>query len=235
MTDVTVLRIDPRVSLLSGEVPATLPSACLVAVSGAITTNRSTTVEQVDLINPRRAPEVRDLRRAKVLGSVLLAVMLFAGGWTWRQNKIRALEKQTAEIEDRAAELRDAVKLGESDLNAASEISGWAARDLSCLDIISQLQQQLPGTDRLIIKRFQFNVKDREGIAGTILIEAKAKSAADVESLARRLVEAGYAVDPFKPSASVRDPSFPTEITLQLTMPLKPVSAAEGRDTEEKS
>jgi hypothetical protein len=87
----------------------------------------------------------------------------------------------------------------------------------------------------LIIKRFQFNVKDREGIAGTILIEAKAKSAADVESLARRLVEAGYAVDPFKPSASVRDPSFPTEITLQLTMPLKPVSAAEGRDAEEKS
>lgn len=222
-----IIRIHPEQLLRTSE--TSVDAVSLISMAGAVFAESQSVVPQVDLINPRRAPEVPDRRRAKVLAGVLAALVVFASLFTWRQNKIRTLTDETADLTSAADEIRTAMQLGEADLNAATLINDWVQRDISWLGELQKIRELLPGTDRLIVRGFQFAVREGSAGTGTIRMDGKARTADDIELLARKFVEAGYLVDPFKPQTSPRDPEYPVEVTLQLTIPLNS-SSEESKD-----
>ncbi|MFN9975955.1 MAG: hypothetical protein ACK58T_39285, partial [Phycisphaerae bacterium] len=124
----------------------------LISMAGAVFSESQSAVPQVDLINPRRAPEVPDRRRAKMLAGILAALVVFASLFTWRQNRLRKLTDETADLTSAADEIRTAMQLGEADLNAATLISDWVQRDISWLGELQKIRELLPGTDRLIVR-----------------------------------------------------------------------------------
>ncbi|MFN9237489.1 MAG: hypothetical protein ACK6D4_22935, partial [Planctomyces sp.] len=72
-------RVDPAVLVTT--VGAGL-AVDVVAAAGALLSGVGSGVQAIDFANPRKTPPKRDLRRVKVLGGALAAVVLFAGVWT---------------------------------------------------------------------------------------------------------------------------------------------------------
>ncbi len=215
-------RIDPATVFLQGAGPANVSASTLVAISGAMSVDRTPLVEGVDLIHPRRPPEQRDLRRVKVLSGVLAAVLIIGLVWNWRHRQLQVLVNETAQLEAQISDLQSALSLGEPDQKLAALLAHWSQRDVNWLDEMARLRAILLGTDRLITKEFQFLRRDRDGIA-SIRLEGKARSIDDVDALSRRLAEAGYLVAPPDRKSSQRDAEYPVELTLQVTIP-EPVS-----------
>ena len=92
-------RCDPAVTFFSsteitelgspGE--SKLSAASMVAIAGAIHVTSENKVEGVDLVNPRRPPEKKDLTRVKILGGTLAALLVFGFVWNWQQGRLKAL------------------------------------------------------------------------------------------------------------------------------------------------
>lgn len=234
MDQAQIQRLDPLATLFSGSLPAGVPPETLVAVAGALTADGSRVVEAVDLINPRRAPERRDLRRVKILGGALAALLVFALVWNWRQSRLAELQAELDVVETEASELRDGLNRGQPDSDLAKLVEQWVARDLNWLDEITRLKQLLPGTDRLIVRNVQFGTRLANGI-GTVRLEGTAKTRDDVEELARRLTEAGYLVTPYNPEEARISGTYPVAITLQLTIPERTPAAAAAKPTARTS
>lgn len=220
LNDAKIVRIDPRATMISGTLNDDVSAASLVAVAGVLSAERTALVQQVDLQNPRRAPEVRDYRRTKVLATVLAATALFAAVYSWRQSRVQSLQSRASELTQSIDEIRGNLEIGQIDLETSEAVESWVQRDINWLDELVRLKKLLPSTDRMIVKSVSCAVIDRDPVLGTVQIEGRAKTADDVEALARRLVDAGFEVDPYKPESSQIDPAYPTTIKLQLTIPL---------------
>ena len=83
---------------------------------------------------------------------------------------------------------------------------------------MQKIQGLIGGTDRVLIKKFQFSLRTGNFL---VLIEAEgvAKSRRDVEDLRYVLADAGYEVTPKEIKTSLRDPNYPTELRLEMSIP----------------
>lgn len=216
-----VVRVDPAESLLTCQLPEGLDASDMLAISGAIANAQSPSVESVDLINPREAPEKKDYRRAKILAGIGLAVLLMVGFWQWRTAQVQAYERQTTALKSAAAKIKTEYGSKESkrERALAERIRDWSKRDLNWLEEIDRIRALMNGTDRVYLTRFQFAVAGRDN-AGTISAEGYAKSRKDIEDLMRMLREAGYLVTPSAITQSMRDSGYAMALTLDLTIPV---------------
>jgi len=216
----TIERIDPAAVFLSGLLPEGIATADVVTIAGAVVGVGQTNIESVDLINPRKAPEKKDLRRIKVLAGTLAAMLLFAGGYFWRQGRVNQLTEDVAVIEGENLEIKEALAAGEKDLLQAEKVGDWAQRDIRWLDELVRLKSILPSTDRMFVDNFQLLTIQRGGI-GAIKLDGFARSEADINTLARRLRDAGYGVKPFEPEyrAAPGLPDYAVRIVLEISLP----------------
>ena len=215
---VTIERIDPAAAVISGELPSEVTADSLVAVAGAIASRTSRVIESVDLINPRKAPVKRDLRRVKILAGTLAAVLVVGLLWNWRQNRLAELQASLDTMNTEVSDIRSTLSRGKQDLELGGIVGQWVARDINWLDEMVQLNQLLPGTERVLIRNYTFASKIGSGI-GTIRIDGTAKAREDVEALARRLDAAGYLVNPYTPGEARVSGPYPIAISLLLTIP----------------
>ena len=218
-------RIDPTSRFFDGQKIDNVAPELLVAIAGAIYADVNKKVEAIDLINPRRPPEKKDLTRVRILGGALAALLVFALVWNWRQGQMKDLSASLEALRSSTTDLQDAVKLGKPDQELAQLIGDWVDRDVNWLDELQGLQQLLPGTDRFLIKDIKFDVKQGSDI-GTIRLDGRAKSAADIEQIARRLSDFGYIVQPYTPEPSQRDPGYPYSISMNLVIPKRSAAPA---------
>jgi hypothetical protein len=210
----TIERVDPAVLVASaGDVLVT----DMAAAAGALLSRQSSSVQTIDFVNPRRAPEKRDLRRVKVLGGALAAVVLFAGIWSYRQGRIADLTGQKSRWDADNAEIRERLQAGEKDLEWADKIGRWVDRDVEWLDEVDRLRQLMPGTDRMFVDNFTFSTVQQGGV-GLMRFDAWAKSEAEINDFGRRLAEAGYRVKPYE--TDVRPAAVSQEYQIKVTMEL---------------
>ncbi|MEZ6032518.1 MAG: pilus assembly protein PilM [Planctomycetaceae bacterium] len=213
-------RIDPATSLVHGQLTSGVTATDVVALAGAIQGRSKAAVDAVDLVNPRQPPEKKDYRRIGVLGGTLAAVLLFAIIYFWRQGQMNALTEQKDLLVGSNASISQKLKAGETELSQAERIGEWVDRDIEWLDQLVRLQAVLPGTDRFFVKDFQFLTVQKNG-TGIIQLDGYAKSTEDIEQVARLLVEAGYGVEPYRPTItpSSAAPEYTVKITLKLSLP----------------
>jgi hypothetical protein len=213
-------RIDPAAAFLSGSLPEGVSSADVVTLAGAMVGDDRTAVESVDLIHPRKAPEKKDLRRIRILLATLAGLVIFAGGYFWRQGRITELTREKSTIDSDNAEIRQFLQLGEQDLAQAEKVGVWVDRDIEWLDELVRLRELLPTTDRMFIDNFQLLTIQQNGI-GLIKLEGYAKSDSDISLLARKLRDAGYGVKPYEPEyrASAVSQDYGVKIVLEVSLP----------------
>jgi len=220
-------RIDPAEAFLSGELPSGIAAAELVTLAGAVIDAQSVAVEAVDLINPRRAPEKKDMRRTWTLLAALTGVLLFAGMHFWRKGKLDELNATLTSLNTENTTLRSTVEAGKDEMDRATRVGEWVKRDIEWLDEIVRLRSILPGTDRMFIDNLTFNATQppanvavqRSGI-GSVRLEGYAKSEQDINELARRLRDAGYGLKPYEPefrASAAQD--FGVRVILEITLP----------------
>jgi hypothetical protein len=216
----TVERLDPTTALLSLPQNSTVPAVDAATLAGALLGRVATTVEIIDFANPRKTPEKRDLRRAKILGGTLAGLMLIAGMYTWRQNRVAELTRQKSIIDAENADLREKLEAGSTDLEYAAKIGRWVDRDIEWLDELARLRTIMPGTDRIFIDNIAMAAVPQNAV-GLVRLEAWAKSEADINELTRRLREAGYGVKPFdtdlRPAAVSQE--YQVRVQLEVVLP----------------
>lgn len=213
-------RIDPAGVLVRGNLAAGITATDVVAIAGAIQGDTRSKVAAVDLVNPRKAPEKKDLRRIITLGGTLAALLIFAAVYFWRQGQINDLtEKKTALLASNGA-IKQKLSASENELTQAGRIGEWVERDIEWLDEIQRLQAVLPKTDRFFVDNFQFSTVAKNG-TGIIKLEGFAKTPADIEEIGRMLAEAGYGVKPYTPvqSAANAAPEYAFKVVLELSLP----------------
>lgn len=220
-------RVNPADAFLSGALPEGINSADIVTLAGAILGEAAIGVEVVDLINPRRAPVKKDLRRLRVLLGSLAGVVIVAGGYFWRQGQINELADVKYLVDTENAEIKEMLQAGSKEMTQSESVSEWANRDVEWLDEMVRLKAILPATDRMFIDSFQFTAIQR-GAVPSVKLVGFAKSESDVNELARKLRDAGYGVKPFEPEyrASAVSQDYGVQIVLEVSLPADPESAS---------
>lgn len=214
-----VVRVDPTDELVSA-VPAEISAGAVVSLAGELGSVGGGRVVAVDLLNPRRAPEKRDLRRAKILSSVLAVVVVIAAGYFWRESRLSSLTNQKRLVDVENAETRATLEAGEVSLKHWEKIRRWTDRDIEWLDELSRLQSLMPGTERLLVDNFVLNVLSRDG-AGSVRFEAWAKSESDINELARILRDSGYGIRPYttEQKSAPADREYGVSVKMEVVLP----------------
>ncbi|MBL8811705.1 MAG: hypothetical protein JNM43_16160 [Planctomycetaceae bacterium] len=212
-------RVDPAVALFGGTLPASVSSASVVALAGAVCES-TVNVPSIDLVNPRKAPEKRDLRRIRILLGLLAGVVVMAGGYFYRTAKVQELKDRKDLVERENAEYREAAEAGEKDLVLAEKVQHWVDRDIEWLDEIIRLKSYFPPADRMYVDNITMSPIPQNGV-GSIRMEALAKSDVDINELARRLDEAGYQVRPFEPEfrSNASSPDYQVRVVMEIILP----------------
>ena len=210
-------RVDPAVLVTT--VGAGL-AVDVVAAAGALLSGVGSGVQAIDFANPRKTPPKRDLRRVKVLGGALAAVVLIAGIWTYRQGRIADLTRKKGRLDTENAEIRELVEAGGKDLEWAEKIGRWVDRDVEWLDEVDRLRKLMPGTDRMFVDNFAFATVQQGGV-GLMTFDAWAKTESEINDLSRRLAEAGYRVKPYetdvRPAAASQE--YQIKVKMELVLP----------------
>ncbi|MDG1894555.1 MAG: pilus assembly protein PilM [Fuerstiella sp.] len=229
LNDAEVVRLDPDGTLVNGTLAEGLAASDVVAVVGAIANAQKASVDAVDLVNPRQTPEKKDYGRLKTILIAGIAALLLAGGWKWRTDKVSALNGEATALADEAADMKDAYKLGKNDLLLDERLTEWKDRDISWLDELKKIQEIMGSTERVFIREFKFSLRKGDYVA-SFDAEGYAKSSRDVEDLMRVLTDAGYEVAATPIQQNPRDPNYPTELILEVSIPTpKKESAAKQK------
>jgi hypothetical protein len=222
-------RIDPVEAFVSTTLPPGVSSAVVLNAAGAVAAKTDKTVEAVDLLNPRRPPEKRDLRRVKTLAGTLVAVVLFAAGFFWRSSNLNAANETLATIRSDINELRSSVEGGKDDVERAAAVREWVARDINWVDQIDSLRDLIISTELIYIRSLDFGVKAGEDL-GSIKIDGYAKSRTEVENLGRRLTDAGYKVVALDYEPFGRD-GYPIKLAIDVAIPVEPLELPPESDS----
>ena len=221
-------RVDPGEAFVSSVLPEGVSSAAVLNVAGAVAAQTDKSVAAVDLLNPRKAPEKRDLRRVKVLAGALAAVVLFAAAFFYRNNKLTAAEDTLATLRRDVSETRSSVEGGKDDIARAAAVQSWVDRDINWLDQIDSLRTLISSTELIYLRSLDFGVKTGEDL-GSIKIDGYARTRTDVQDLGRRLTDAGYKVVALDYESYGRD-GYPIRLTIDVAIPVEPLDIPSDED-----
>lgn len=225
LNDAEVSRIDPA-TLFEGSLPTQLKASEVLAVIGVIANDKAKTVDTADLVNPRKAAEKKDYSRLKKILAVGTAALAIGGGLSWRASTVNALKNGVATVKLERDDLEQMYKAAEDELRLDSDLQEWSNRDLSWLDEMQKIRTLMGGTDRVLIRKLKFSTRSGKYL-GAIDAEGYARSRRDVEDLMQVLAEAGYEVTPKEMPQNMRDPAYPMELRLEVSIP--DPSAKNGR------
>lgn len=233
-----VRRVDPS-SLFTGNRHDSVSPSDLVGLAGAMAQGAKGKYEVVDLVNPRKPLEKKDYTKAKQIAVVALALIACVMLWKWRADTIADKEDKIAELEKETAKLRKRYKDSKDLLDLNKELTAWEARDLNWLDEMQRIRDLMEGTDRVLVKKFQFNIRKGDYLA-SIDVDGIAKSRRDVEDLRKVMVEDGYEISPGDIVPSLRDPAYQMELNVDGNIPEdrdKPTAAAvaDGDEKQKKT
>lgn len=216
-----VRRVDPT-GLFKGNIPDSISPTDLIGLAGSLAQVSKSSYECVDLINPRKPIEKPDHTRLKRILVVGLCALAFAACWKWRTDTVTAKQALVTKLESETSALKLKYRNSRDLLELDQELREWDARDLNWLDEMERVQNLMGGTDRLLVKKFQFNLRKGDYLA-SLDAEGFAKSRRDVEDLAKVMVDDGYEIRPGDIIPSLRDPAYQMELRIEGNIP-------EGRD-----
>ncbi|MFN9720945.1 MAG: pilus assembly protein PilM, partial [Planctomycetota bacterium] len=214
-------RIDPIQFFANSPSDTRVSCSELLPIAGAILSQVRSSIDSVDLVNPRKAPEKRDLRRVRMLAAVLGLILVFGGFSMWKSNRMKALELSLAMIETENSGVSEEVDAGEGTMVLYNQLKDWSDRDHPWLDRLMDLKESLPNTDRIFVKKFSLQAVPR-GDVGAVTVDLYARSEEDILKLERRLSAEGYKLKSSnspKRKPAVASPDYQWNAVLEIVIP----------------
>lgn len=213
-----VRRVDPT-GLFTGNIPDSVSPTDLIGLAGAMGQVSKSSFEVVDLINPRKPIEKTDYTKLKRGLAVAACLLALVAGWKWRADAVKAKEEQTAKLKAEEAKLTKKFKASDDLLKQHQNLKEWEARDLNWLDEMERVQNLMGGTERVLLKKFNFNVRKGDYLAA-VDAEGYAKSRRDVEDLQKMMVKAGYVVNPGNIEPSQTHSGYAVQLRIESSIPV---------------
>jgi hypothetical protein len=221
--------IDPLSNnLVTGTDPASVTShAPYGGPLGMLLAAEESLVASIDFLNPRRTvvrADRRNLKVAAIAAGVLLLIASCYGIMQWQVASINdQIDEKTASLE----RFTESISRGRPTVAAAETVRDWQSHSDDWLARMADLNQALPGTDRLYLKNYRFSPASGDS-AGHIHADGFARSDRDVFDLYQRLSERGYSVQPQTVLRTDKDKDYPYGFQLELNV-------AMARNTQKKT
>jgi Tfp pilus assembly PilM family ATPase len=198
----------------------TADSGEYVASLGALLAETRRTVLAFDFLNPRR----RELKpdRTKMIAAVAVGVLLLLVTTAYAASRLylSSLEDRIAEKETAIREQERLLKESEPTLATIKMLSSWHDRRVDWLEQLQQIAAEMPGTDRVYLTDWRFDLATGEAL-GSTTATGFAREREDAQRLTQRLAEQpGIRIRPNPIGSGGSDPEYP--ILLQLDAELLP-------------
>jgi Tfp pilus assembly PilM family ATPase/Tfp pilus assembly protein PilN len=171
---------------IDGDLKAGLPdrSGRFAPLLGMLSDEAAQARHDIDFLNPRRRPKaVSPHRRYAVIGGAAAAVFLAAAllVWNHQKNKDREIRALQSEVKNLDAEIAKYRKVQ----SKTEDIDAFAAGDITWLDELKEVSQELPPADRILVNRLTTAVLPA-GV-GVMTLNGYARNAADTTTLVQNL------------------------------------------------
>ncbi len=164
-----------------------------------------------DLLNPKRPPVERDLRKLRMIGGGVAAALLMLVLFTIGITRKNAEETRLAELRGRHTKLTNDLKPVTRLKKRLAEIEQWQKESRAWLDHWANVTALFPGPKDAYVTSLKGTA------AGTIQISLRAKSQTVINDLADRLRKAGYSVKPHNKQPAVDQYGYTQDTMLTLT------------------
>jgi Tfp pilus assembly protein PilN len=184
-------------------------------------------VARIDLLNPRKRIEKPDRTRLKmILGGAAVAALIFgAYGLSWLEQA--SLADEIANLQSEQSRIEGTLKAGEPEKKAHTAVKSWIVKEADWTQQLVLLDSILPGTSQIYLTELSLAPGARDTI-GQINGKGFARTESDVRSLQESLASAGYLVKASPTRESLKDPEYPKQFDLDLTIPV-PKSAGPAK------
>lgn len=198
-------------------------------------------VPQIDLLSPRKRPEVQDNRRVKILAGVGLAVILFAGVYSWRSWKMQDLESDIETATSDAEQIAKLNKAKEPVLDSVQELENWGRGDFDWLASMATLNQSLKSvnaegssgevsSDSHQVYVSELHLADATGAAlAKVRGTGFARTGTVVDELRRELREQDVSVYPSQTKWDRSDPAYVRQFPLEFDAGQRPETKQRSR------
>ncbi|MGH7201371.1 MAG: hypothetical protein ACREJB_12250, partial [Planctomycetaceae bacterium] len=202
--------------------------ALFAGPAGMLLDQAGTNVETVDFLDPRRPAVKRERKKLQIgLAAAGTVLVLAASYGTFKMHEAD-LAEEIATRETRIDAQEKLLAQGRPTLEAARQIDGWTAGDVHWLEQLQDVQETLPGTDRLYLTEYHVGPAPSEGLARIKAI-GYARERFDVEEMNDRLVKKGYRLQPTALTTDRRDPQYPNKFELDMVLVDRPGEPATQR------
>ncbi|GIX04860.1 MAG: hypothetical protein KatS3mg114_0729 [Planctomycetaceae bacterium] len=194
-----------------GALPATVNQAAVetMILEGALVSRTHDAAPTIDFLHPRQPPPKRDPRRQKMIvaaAAVLSGLFLILGTSIIVLN---VMDRRLEALRQELAQLNREVQAGQRDLQVATLLREWEARNITQPELLRRLEEMLPGEyQRPYLSDYQFTPGGSDALAAIALAGA-ARTRQHVEEFQRRLRDENFRVRP-SPFTTTRDEQYPS-------------------------
>lgn len=214
--------------------PSTTEHSVFAGPIGMLLGYSESAVAKLDFMNPRKRPEVKDTRLQKAILAVAGVAVIGIAGLYLHFSNLSELEQDIERINGQAAEIKEVVKRGESNIAAVNEIDAWAAGAVPWLDTLRLVNATLTEVNaddksgavtskshRIYLTRIQLGAGGTNALA-QVTMNGFARSGNDIEQLREGLRTQQLKVYPSETKWSTRDSEYLREFPLVFEAGSKP-------------
>jgi hypothetical protein len=195
-------------------------------VLGEFAAHEERRLPAIDLLNPRRPPVPRDVRKQRMIMAGAAAAVVLVGGYISVKWRISAREDTLAALKREQSTYAEAVKSGKPTLDMAASFDEWLRTRSNPLQVMADWNTLSPPTSRLFMQDLEYVPATRTTPA-QLYGKGFAREREDFNDWYRTLIENGYGVKPDLVEQTGLNPDFPFQFSLAVDLPaLAPQSAA---------
>lgn len=195
------------------------PGLALTApVLGELAAHQQRRLSAIDLLNPRKPPVPRDVRKQRLIMAAAAAALVLIAGYTTVKWRIGARQETLAALQREQADLAKAVKDGQSTLKIAEAFDEWLRTRADPLQVMADWNARSPSTNRVFMRDLEFVPSTRNAPA-QLRGNGFARERDDVVEWFVALEAGGYRVAPDLVERTGLNPDFPFQFYLVVDLP----------------
>lgn len=152
----------------------------LAPLVGLLHADTASTDRLIDFLNPRKRPEEKpNYVRNYLLAGVPAALVLLIGYLVW--SKFSSLDERIATLKSENAAMQPGVDAALSSISRTDEVDRFLDSGVQWLDEIRRLANQMPGSEKMIVKTISASADQRNGGGSLVVAGASVAPGAIVE------------------------------------------------------
>ncbi len=174
----------------------------------------------IDFLHPHKAEQKPDRRKLQIGLGLAGTVLIFLTALYLTHQSVSDLDEQIADRQKIQRDLDELLKRGQPTLESVALIQKWEDTNSKTLNVLRELETNLPGTDRIYLSELDVNRSSSQSLSRLRAI-GNAKDDLDARDLNQQLSKNNFRVHPKRSSNKTYDSEYPVpfEIDAELLPP----------------